>query len=68
MSNPKRAARAKAADDDPVWQSVLRAPVVDEPEPEGEREAIEEAKRDGRWYTQEEVSAMIAERRDEAVE
>jgi len=45
--------------DDPVWQAVLNAPVVDETEEE--RRAVEEALR-GPVYPAEVVSAEIAER------
>jgi hypothetical protein len=48
--------------DDPLWQSVKRAPLVSgEPTPE-EREAIEKAK-DGPWLSQEHVTALIDESR-----
>ena len=58
--------RARAIpEDDPAWQAFVNAPVVDEEyDADEERQQMEASQRSGRTYSQAEVEAMIAERRD----
>lgn len=52
----------RAAEDDPVLQAVLSAPVQMGAVPEEEREAIRQAKAAGGWVKGASVSAEIAAR------
>src|SRR5688572_6660069 len=47
-------------EDDPLWQAIMRAPIDNEPETEEEHLAIEEAKRSGKWLSNDEILQTIA--------